>query len=340
MYDRAAGVWIARISLGIVSGKRIRRKVRAPTERAAKAELEALRRVYAAGMQPSTDTLDRYLSAWLRTHRPTVRASTIVSYTGHVTLHISPLLGGIPLVRLRPADVRRLIADRLARGLSPATVGRIVSTLRIALTQAVRDGLVPSDATQGVKLPRVEYEPVAALSEAQAAAITDAARGTFMEALVVLLLGSGIRLGEACGLDQADVDLERAYVLVRRSKTQVRAVRVSDDAVEALRGHLASLKRMGPREPVFVGPRSGERLTTATISHAFPRLLEKAGLSRLTPHGLRHGAASLMVAQGVHMRVVAEQLGHRNPAVTARIYAHVTPEGLSDAVRTLNRRKA
>jgi integrase/recombinase XerC len=89
---------------------------------------------------------------------------------------------------------------------------------------------------------------------------------------------------------------------------------------------------------VFVGPRSGERITASTVTHAMPRMLEDAGLPRLTPHGLRHGVATMMVARGVHMRAVADQLGHRNPSMTAKVYAHVTPEALKDAVQLLNRR--
>lgn len=339
-FDRVNGCWWARVSLGVVNGKRIGKKVRAPDKRSAERELETLRRTYAAGGDPSQQTLDEYLADWLRDHGPTVRPSTLVSYTGHVDNHISPLLGGIPLRKLRATDVRRLIADRLAAGKSPATVGRIVTTLRIALTQATRDRVILDNPAAAVRLPRVTAEPVAALTEDEADRIVDATRGTWMETLVALLLGTGIRLGEACGLDWSDVDLERSFVLVRVSKTKVRAVPMSDTATEALRKHKAAAKVYGPAEPVFLGDRSGKRLSGASVSHAFPLLLKRAGLPSMTPHGLRHGVASLMIAKGVHMRVVAEQLGHSNPAMTARVYAHVLPESQRDAVRLLNRRKA
>jgi integrase len=334
--DRANGCWWARYPLGVVNGKRVGKKVRAPTREAAEAELEGLRRIYRAGGDPSRQTLDAYLADWLASHGPSVRESTRVSYAGHVNLHISPLLGGMPLRKVRPADVRRLIAHLSAQDKSPATVGRIVTTLRIALGQAVRDGAIADNPASAVRLPRVEREPVQAMTEAQAAAIIEAAKDSWMRPLIVLLLGSGLRLGEACGLDQGDVG--DRFVLVRRSKTTVRAVPISDDAAEALRLHLAAQKRRGPKEPLFLGHRTSERLRPASVSHAFPLLLTKAGLARMTPHGLRHGVATLLVARGVHMRVVADQLGHRNPAITAKVYAHVLPEASREAVRLLNRR--
>jgi integrase len=176
------------------------------------------------------------------------------------------------------------------------------------------------------------------MSDATADQILEATRGTFLGPLTELLLGSGMRLGEALGLDQGDLHLDASFVVVRVTKTRVRAIPISDDAAEALRKHVASVKRRGPDEPVFFAPRSGGRLSGATVSHAFPKMLTRAGLPRLTPHGLRHGAATLMVAKGVPMRHVAEQLGHKNPALTARVYAHVLPEAQKEAVRLLNRR--
>lgn len=338
-YDRTNRCWWARVSLGVVNGKRIVKKARCATEAQARDELERLRRIYGAGGDPARQTLDAYLADWLTAHGPSVRESTRVSYAGHITNHITPLLGGIYVGKLRPGDVRRLVADRSKAGLSPATVSRIVTTLHIALQAAVDERAILDNPVDGVRLPRVEREPVDALSPVHAAAIVEACRGTFIDALVVLLLGSGMRLGEALGLDWGDVRLDQGFVVVRRSKTSVRAIPINDDAVEALRAHHREAKRVGDREPVFLAPKPPHgRLRGTTVSHALPRFLEHAGLPRMAPHALRHGAATLMVAANVHMRVVAEQLGHRNPALTARVYAHVLPEAQRDAVQVLNRK--
>jgi integrase len=251
-------------------------------------------------------------------------------------MHISPLLGGIPVAKLTTRDVRRLIADRSAAGLSPSTVRRIHATLYMALQQGVKDRTLADNVAAGVDLPRVPEHHVEAMTEDRADAIRDAMRGTFLENLVELLLGSALRLGEALGLDQGDVG--EGVVLVRVTKTRIRSVSVSADAGEALRREIAGAKRVGPKEPVFQGQRKGDRLRVDTAGHAFTRTIVSAGLPRLRVHDLRHGAASIMLRKGVDMRSIADQLGHRNPAFTAKVYAHVHPDALAEAVSLLNRR--
>lgn len=344
-WSKADRRWIARVALGVVDGKRIDRRVKCRTEREARHELERLRRAYGVGVHPSTGTLDTYLEDWLATPRD-IEASTLRSYTHHVRDHISPLLGGIPVVQLRPSDVERLIRDRLRakrRGkgtLSPSTVVRILATLRAALNRAVRRGELPVNVAMLVDLPRIHRQPVTAMSGADADLILDAVEEHWTEPIVRLLLGTGLRLGEAVSLNQGDVFLEEAFVRIRASKTTIRAVPISPDAADGIRLALKRAPRIGKDEPLFFGPRNGQRLTGSSVTHALAERLVAAGLPRLTPHGLRHGAATLMVAGGVHMRIVAEQLGHKNPAITAKVYAHVVPEVQREAVAALPRRRA
>ena len=337
---RSDGVWIARFPLGTVNGKRQSKRVRCATERDALAELERLRRTYASGGNPATGTLGTYLDEWLRGWRE-VRKSTLTSYAGHVRLHIDPLLGGIPLAKLQPADVRRLITELERKGLKAATIVRIITTLRIALRAAVADRILTDNPASHVRLPRVEHDPVVPLTQDDADAIYDATRDTWIGPIVRLLLGSGIRLGEATGLDQSDLMLDAGFIRVRITKTRVRAVPISDDAVTALREALAAAPRRGPAEPVFYSPRHRrERLRGSSVSHALPRILEAAGLPPRTPHALRHGVATLMLAAGAQMQTISEQLGHRNKAITAQFYAHVIPESQRSAVASLERGRA
>lgn len=329
---------MAVVPVGIRDGKRVRRKVRARNEQDAKDKLARLQRAYRPGT--STATLGAYLAEWLDGWQE-IRKSTRTSYAGHIRLHIDPLLGGIPLAQLSPSDIRRLVLDLQRKGLAAATVGRVITTLRIALNAALGERLIHDNPASHVKLPRVEREPVTPLTVEDADAIIEAVRGHWVEPIVRLLLGSGLRLGEAIGLDQGDLLLDGGYVRVRISKTRVRAVPISDDAVDALRKVLAAAPRRGPKEPAFFGPReSRHRLRGDSVTQVLPKLMERAGLGHLTPHSLRHGVATLMLTAGVPMRVISEQLGHRNPALTARIYAHVVPDAQRAALAVLERRQA
>jgi integrase len=309
----------------VVDGKRVGRKVRAPTKQAALVRLDQLARSYRAGVS-ANETLDSYLRDWLADHSRSVRPSTAASYAGHVRLHIAPLLGGIRLADLGPRDVRRLVSDCERKGLSPGTIHLVIRTLSVALGAAVDDRRLADNATRGVRLPRIEREPVEPLTIADAQRIVDAVTGTWLELPVRVWLGSGLRRGEVLGLDVRDVGDD--FVRVRVSKTSIRAVPVSGDAMAALRGAIGERTE----GPVFLSPRGrNERMRGSSVTHA---LVRAVGLS---PHKLRHGVATIMVAQGVHMRIVAEQLGHRNPALTARVYAHVIPQSQVEAVRALDR---
>lgn len=331
-YSHADGRWIARVPLG--AGKS--RRVKCRTEAAANGELERLRRLYRAGGTPADQTLDQYLAEWLPQHRH-IRSSTRKSYEGHIRLHISPLLGGIRLGYLTVRDVRRLIADLERKGKSAGTIHLVIRTLGVALQSAVDDRAITDNATRGATLPRIEREPVRALTDQDADRILEAVSGSWIERPVRVWLGSGLRRGEVLGLDQADIG--DGFVRVRVSKTLIRAVPVSGDALDALHEAVSAVPRVGPKEPVFFSPRTGDRMRGDSITHALPRLLEAAGLGRLTPHALRHGAATIMLAGGAPMRVIAEQLGHKNPSLTARIYAHVVPESQRNAVGLLERRR-
>jgi integrase len=296
------------------------------TEPEAVDQLREWRRLYGRSERRFDGTLGEWLAEWLPAHSRSVRPSTATSYAGHVRLHISPLLGGIPLAELRPSDIRRLVADCAANGLSPGTTHLVIRTLSVALNAAESDGVLDRSPTRGVRLPRLERPGPAAMTRDDADVVLAAVVGTWLWLPVRALLGSGLRAGELCGLDQGDLVLPALYVRVRLTKTQPRAVPVTRDAAEALTELLRAAPRVGPGEPVLFGPRTGERLRVGSLSHAFGKALQDAGLPPMRVHDLRHGVATMMLTKGSPMRAIADQLGHRNPSMTARVYAHVVPE--------------
>lgn len=296
------------------------------------------------GEAPEDVKLAVYMERWLGGKR-NVRPTTLAQYTNHVRVHILPVLGGYRLCELRRRHVEAFVDDRLAytyqrteggpvHRLSPATVGKLLVTLRSALDEAVpRD--IPDNPAAKVEAPKVHRQPVKAMTRDDATLLLAAVSDTWMEHIVRVLLGSGMRVGEAVALNQGDV--HDGWVQLRKSKTTIRSVRLSADANEAIHAAIKAAPRLGKREPVFFAPRrrKGEggqldRMLAPSLTHALPKA------TGLTPHALRHGTATLLVSQGVHMRVVAEQLGHANPSLTARTYAHVSPESSIAAMKVLD----
>lgn len=287
------------------------------------------------GTIPDVDlTVAEYLADWLAGKR-NIRPSTHELYASHVRVHITPALGRYSITELDHRHVDRFVTD-LQRKVSPGTAGLILRTLKSALEAGVRRHELPDNPAMNVEPPHVPRKPVAAMTHEQRDRIVEAVEGEWIEYVIRFLVGSACRVGEACALNQEDV--MDGFVILRDPKTVPRAALVSEDGMEALTEAIRQAPRRGPKEPVFYGPK-GDRVLRAAVTHALPRVLSRKGLTALTPHLLRHGAAAIMTADGHSIKTIAEQLGNTE-RVVAQTYAHVAPDVARSAVASLNRRKA
>ncbi|MFG3705083.1 tyrosine recombinase XerC [Micromonospora sp. NPDC047670] len=154
-------------------------------------------------------------------------------------------------------------------------------------------------------------------------------------ALLELLYGTGVRISEACGLDVADVDHARRVVRVFGKGGRERAVPYGVPAQRALDEWLRHGRPMlaGPRsrDALLLGARGG-RLNPTTARRIVGGYAEAAGLPPVSPHGLRHSAATHLLEGGADLRAVQELLGHSSLAST-QIYTHVSVERLRAAYR-------
>ena len=267
----------------------------------------------------------------------------------------APALGGYALDALRPAHVQAFL-NAQRRRYSPRTVAHQLACLRTALQSAVREGSVTRNVGSLVRGPHIPHSEVRPLSQAEAAQFLAHVRGDSSEALYVLALHTGMRQGELLGLRWEDVDLPGAQLHVRKAlvvggrylddvKTERsrRTVDLSPAVVASLREHLR--RQMVERENnpkrkeqgfVFAGP-LGSPLEATSVTRRFQSLLAEAGLPRQRFHDLRHAAASIMLANGVLMRQVADILGHSTPTVTANVYSHLGSDAGKDVAERMER---
>ena len=132
-------------------------------------------------------------------------------------LHITPSLGKIKVKNVTPTHLRTLYRERLDAGLSPRTVQLVHVTVRRALGQATKDGLLPRNVAEVVDAPRVVNKQMQPLTSEQSRVLMEAAKGDRHEALYVLAVTTGLRRGELLGLKWEDIDLEAAVLRVRRA---------------------------------------------------------------------------------------------------------------------------
>jgi integrase len=212
--------------------------------------------------------------------------------------------------------------------------------LHKAMDQAVAEGLVPRNAADALKIPRIDREEIAPLTAEEANHLIEAARGDHLEALYVLALHTGLRQGELLALNWEDLDLEAGTLQVRRTLTRRggkhflsepktkksrRTVRLTAGAIAALQDHLKrqieEMDRLGslykPSDLVFANEIGGIVNPSNLRNRSFARLLMRAGLSAETRfHDLRHTCATLLLSRNVNPKIVSEMLGHANIAIT------------------------
>ena len=185
-----------------------------------------------------------------------------------------------------------------------------------------------------------------------------AASGDRFEALYVLALTTGMRQGEILALKWPEVDLDSGMIQVKATLHRTRAgfeflepktarsrrqIALTGAAVAALRGHRAAQieERLGcpywdDPELVFASEVGTPIQSPNLLRRSFFPLLDRAGLPRIRFHDLRHTAATLLLGQGVHPKIVSEMLGHSNIAITLDLYSHVTPTMQKAAVEALD----
>ena len=299
-------------------------------------------------------TLGDFLDQWLAdVVKPRVRAWTFTGYEVHVRRHIKPVLERVPLEKLSPQHVQHLLNRKLEEGLKPKSVRYLRGTLRTALNEAVRWGLVSRNAAALVDGPRVERFDIQPFTPAEARVFLDSIAGERLEALYSVALTMGLRQGEALGLRWQDVDVELGYLRISKQLQRVhgapqlvepktarsrRTLAMPPMITKGLEQHRVRQRqersnagnRWAETDLVFAST-EGKPLDGTAISKGFHRLLERAGLQQRRFHDLRHSCATLLLVQGVSPRVVMDLLGHSQIGLTMNTYSHVIPDLRRDA---------
>jgi integrase len=301
-------------------------------------------------MLDERQTCQQYLETWIETVKPQIRSSSWRRYSDYVRVHLVPGLGRIPLAKLTPQHVQLFYARKLSEGLSTSTVHHVHGVLHRALKDALLMGLVQRNVTEMVRAPRRSSREMMTLTDHQAKLLLEVVKGERFEALYLLALTTGMRLGELLGLRWQDLDLERRMLQVRvnvqefdgrfviaETKTAYsrRSIGLTPTAIESLRRHRAGqnedrlalgLAWDNTLDLVFPNRTGGIMIPDNLTKRYFKEILRKLGFSEeIRFHDLRHTAATLLLSRGVNPKVVSEMLGHADISITLRVYAHVTP---------------
>lgn len=336
-----------------IDGKR--RKVTGKTQAEATERADQLRRnASVGGGLPAEITVARFLEHWTTDVLPNADVSqvTVDGYRRIVKLYLVPTIGRVRLDQLTPAHVRKMLTRLRDQGLSPNTLRQARSVLRRALRTAEADELVTRNVAaivDGVKVGRPKGRT---LTPEQARTLLSAAPGYEYGALVTVLLATGLRKGEALALTWPSLDLDASpatltvsqslkiaanhttYIDDPKTSGSRRRLHLPGPVVDILRTHRAAQARdrlefgegwggkWAAMDLVFTSS-IGTPLDPHRVARAVKSMTRDVLGEEVTPHRLRHTAASLLIAQNVPLKTVSEMLGHSSIRVTADVYGHL-----------------
>lgn len=342
--------WRVKVTVGLLSGKQQQVSRLVPTRKEAELVRAQLIADTSRGLisLPSEILVDTQLRRWLGDKASTVGPITHESYRYLTEKYIVPALGHLRLQSLKPGEVRRFYTT-LAGRYSTSLLRQVRTVLIQAFDEAVLDEVLTRNPARGLRLPKgqASEEHSRALAPDEVRALLETAKDYPLGVVAELLILTGLRRSEACGLQWSHLDLEEGLLHVRdrvamvkgrplsgplKTETSRRTVPLAASTVALLQGwraeqarRHAALPQTTPRTSSVFTNLSGQRLHPDALSRLIPGLGRDAGLGRVRCHDLRHTFTSLQLARGVPAEVVQVWLGHASVNVTLDVYRHILP---------------
>lgn len=298
-------------------------------------------------------TLDKYFSEWLKAKENHVKENTQRLYQNFYDKQISPALGKRKIKDIEKREVEAFQRKLKNEGYSISTINLIMDVLKMILRGAVQDDVIiksPADNVKALKKydkpARETYHRALTIEEQQT--FMDAIRGSFYYELVAFMLCTGVRVGEAGGLNWSDIDYKAGVIHIERTmtvdkddhivlgdSTKSRAGRrdipLTNDIKTILKAQRRKWQNIIPagNDPVFVtsfGNRINNHLVNFLIRETLNNL-EQSGnhIEHFTAHALRDTFATRFIENGGSLQTLKTLLGHESYKMTADLYAHVLP---------------
>jgi integrase len=282
-----------------------------------------------------------WAETWIAT-KTHLKPKTLAGYESLFNSRIVPRFGDARLRDIRTIDIEQWISAMHDEGMSSSRIRQAHSLISSTLAAAVRSRMLPTNPAAGVSLPRKTRNEMKYLTPEQVQRLVEAIPEVH-RTLIYTLGYTGIREGEATALRRSRVNLLHREVIISESATdvhgrkvfgetknhQARTVALPSFLADMLATHLDGL----PPEPdalLFTTPTGSPIDWSNFRRRVWKPALASANLdSSVRIHDLRHTAASILIAQGCHPKVVQEHLGHSSIVITMDRYGHLYPEDRS-----------
>lgn len=361
---RPDGTWWARITVGRdTEGKQKRRAFYGKTRKEVQEKLTAAlnevnNNTY---IEPSKMTVEQWLQMWLKTYKKGfVRDSTYDSYRVKMKAVIERI-GDIKMKNLQPDMIQNCIND-LNTVWSQGTVAAALTILKVAMDQAVDNGIIKTNVAARCKIPRGKVRENRAMTKEEQEMFIEKAKTTRYGDIFLIALATGARIGELIALTWDDVDFAKNLITINKTasqyydneqKKQIMSIndtktRAGNRLIPLLSAAAALLRDIQSRQQelklklgiefehnlVFCRE-DGSYITRSTLANIFRNLTKCMGMSEIHIHCLRHTFATRCLEEEVELRVVQELLGHSDIGVTANTYTHVSNSKQQESIKKL-----
>ena len=292
----------------------------------------------AAKVQTFRQYVDR---VWMPQKRATAARSSLRAYEVNLRLHVLPALGDSLLGEITPPMITALFYQLQAEGLADKTLNLIWNITGEIFSTAVQDEILDHSPMQKARRPaaskdaKVDQDKKAYTAEEMLRVLEAIGQEPLVwRALALLLTMTGLRRGEACGLQWDCVDFATGEITVKRNLQPCKGgVYVTTPKTGRERTVLASpvvldlLHQLRQEQPVtvrwvFARPHSTEPINPNSVTNHFRQMGRRYGLEDFHPHKLRHSFASIAIEQGADVAAVSKCLGHSTIATTLAVYTH------------------
>jgi len=245
---------------------------------------------------------------------------------------------GVDLVQASRADILEYISWRVEGGAKPRSTARQLSSFRRLFRYLLREGVIATDPTAEIAMPKIGRALPQSLTEEEVEALLSAPvvaepLGHRDRAMLELLYATGVRVSELINLKMSQLNLNQGVLRIVGKGDRERLIPLGEEAQDWVKEFIDGprVEILLERQIEYLFPtRRGDRMTRQAFWHIIKRYAKKAGIrKKLSPHTVRHAFATHLLNNGADLRVVQLLLGHSDVSTT-QIYTHVAQERMKD----------
>ena len=308
--------------------------------------------------------VENYLTEWLEGYKGSVTKSTYDSYKMYINVHMIPFFKPMKLkVREITGDeINEYYAHLRAKGLKGTTCQRHHALLHLAFKSAMKRRIIPSNPVDQADRPKAQQFIGNYYNAEEIKALIDCTRDDPLHIVIVIAAYYGLRRSEVIGLKWSAIDFGGRTVSIKhkvlqdgtkltgydvmKTKSSYRTlplIPIVEQALLAERERQAEMKKVfgyaynHDYEEYICVDAVGELIKPNYVTDHFKVILKQNGLRKIRFHDLRHSCASLLLANGVQMKLIQEWLGHSDISTTSNVYSHVDSESKKLSARAIER---